>query len=253
MKVIAISNKKGGVGKTTTTVNLADAIAHHFNKRVLIIDMDPQGNSSLHALGHEDTPDTTIAEIMANPRSMTLDAGIAPTIAENVFIIPADYRLEETDDNFVGKRNRSTFLSGLLSKMESQFDFVLIDCAPGRSIMYENAVMVAGHFLVPVEPDDFSMQGVGSMLADVVEILDDEIKVPLNIFINKLDNRLTATQKTHKALLSEVPQYYTGELNIRTSSNTRAAVAERKTVRQFNPKLEINNDYYRMAKHLVEG
>ena len=161
-RVVAVANQKGGVGKTTTAINLATSIALA-GRRVLLIDVDPQGNltSGIGLKGEKADPGTIYEALMsdAEPESFVL-----PTKVENLFVIPADRSLTGAEIELVAMLAREQRLKRIVEALRNQFDDILIDCPPSLGLLTLNALVAADAVLIPLHCEYFALEG----LADLV-------------------------------------------------------------------------------------
>ena len=156
---IAIFNHKGGVGKTTTTVNLAADIAHIHKKRVLVIDLDPQANATRALLGRElESGKNSIRTVLIN--SIGLDATLLDTNISGLRLAPADLSLSEAEFRLMSTLNRECILRDALRACQSHFDFVFVDCPPSLGLLSLNALAAADKVLVPCETQFLSLRGL---------------------------------------------------------------------------------------------
>ena len=166
MKIIAIANQKGGVGKTTTAVNLGCALAEE-GLRILIIDLDPQGNAT-SSFGLQELEGESLYE----PLLGTADIAdkILPTRVERVFIVPADLDLAGAEVEIARLDNHLTRLSDTLAPLraDNTFDFVLLDCPPSLGILMTNALAAADELLTPIQCEFFALEG----LVKIVRVVD---------------------------------------------------------------------------------
>lgn len=169
-KIIAITNQKGGVGKTTTAINLGAALAE-IGMKVLLVDLDPQGNAST-GLGIEpEERDFTTYDLLVE--NADLDRVIRPTNVENLCLIPANVDLSSADIELIDNDKRSFLLrEGLRqARMEPYgFDYILVDCPPSLNILTVNALVAANSVLVPLQSEFFALEGLSQLMMTIREI-----------------------------------------------------------------------------------
>lgn len=169
-KIVAVANQKGGVGKTTTTINLGAALAES-GQRVLIVDLDPQGNAST-GLGIEpDEREFTTYELLLE--DIDLSDVIRPTQPENLMIIPATVDLSSADIELIANEKRSFLLHDALRQpaMDAYgFDFILIDCPPSLNLLTVNAMVAAHSVLVPLQSEFFALEGLSQLMLTIREV-----------------------------------------------------------------------------------
>jgi chromosome partitioning protein len=166
-KIIAIANQKGGVGKTTTTVNLAAALGV-LEKKVLLIDADPQANAS-SGLGI-DVDNVTFGSYQVIEHSVRPEEAIVTCSAPNVDIIPAHIDLVAIELELVDKENREYMLKTALSEIRNQYDFILIDCAPSLGLLTLNALTASDAVIIPIQCEYFALEGLGKLLNTVKSV-----------------------------------------------------------------------------------
>ncbi len=163
-RVIAIANQKGGVGKTTTTVNLSAALAE-FGKRVLVIDLDPQGNATT-GLGVEARNfEQSMYDVLMH--DTPLEDAIEATSVKNLFLAPATIDLAGADIELVSAFSRELKLKRAIDVVKEDFDFIFIDCPPSLGLITVNGLAAASEVLVPIQCEYYALEGVGQLLKNV--------------------------------------------------------------------------------------
>ena len=164
--IIAICNQKGGVGKTTTAINLAAALAG-IGKKILILDLDPQGNAST-GLGIEYSERTnSIYEVLSN--AIPFDEGVKKTNLENLFIIPSNVELSGIEPELANENDKAFVLKSLMNNSNSinKYDYVFIDCPPALSLLTVMAMTAANSVLVPLQCEFFALEGLSQLIKTV--------------------------------------------------------------------------------------
>ena len=165
MRTIAVVNQKGGCGKTITSINLSAFLARE-GRRVLVIDMDPQGHATLGLLPGETHPSRTMYEVFMEERdhrSAMLRDVIRP-VRENLDIAPADILLSGVQEALAGQIGREDMLANTLVDLRKDYDYVIIDCPPSVGVLTFNALKACSEAIVPVDPSFFALHGIGKLL-----------------------------------------------------------------------------------------
>jgi chromosome partitioning protein len=160
-RVIAVANQKGGVGKTTTAVNLSACLAEK-GKKILTIDIDPQGNTTRGLGIDKKTLESTMYELLLGEKD--LKETILPDVFENLSVMPADVDLAGAEVELIGVSNSNFILKDNLSKIKDDYDFIIIDCPPSLSTLTVNALSAADTVLVPIQCEFFALEGLSQLM-----------------------------------------------------------------------------------------
>ena len=166
-KIIAIANQKGGVGKTTTSVNLAASLGV-LEKKVLLIDADPQANAS-SGLGI-DVESVEIGSYQVIEHSATPQEATVSCSAPNVSVIPAHIDLVAIEIELVDKENREYMLKQALETIKNDYDYIIIDCAPSLGLLTLNALTAADSVVIPIQCEYFALEGLGKLLNTIKSV-----------------------------------------------------------------------------------
>lgn len=175
-KIIAITNQKGGVGKTTTSINLAAAIAET-GKRVLVVDMDPQGNTTSGFGVDKNEVDNTIYELILE--ECTAQECVIRDVAQNVSLIPANVNLAGIEVELIDMDDRQYVLKKEIDYIEDEFDYIFIDCPPSLNMLTINAMTTAQSVIVPIQCEYYALEGVSQLIHTI------------NLVRQKLNKKLT--------------------------------------------------------------
>ena len=202
-KIIAIANQKGGVGKTTTTVNLAASLGV-LEKKVLLIDADPQANAT-SGLGIDvDSVEKGTYQLLEH--TMTVDEVIIPTDSPNVDLIPAHIDLVAIEIELVDKDNREYMLKEALKSLGDKYDFILIDCAPSLGLLTLNALTAADSVMIPIQCEYFALEGLGKLLntiKSVQKIHNNDLDIE-GMLLTMFDSRLRLSNQ----VVEEVKKHF---------------------------------------------
>ena len=176
-EIMAIANQKGGVGKTTTTINLSAALAEQ-GKKVLIIDMDPQGNTSSGLGIDKDELETTVYQLMIGDNSF--DECVQKDVFENLDVLAANVNLAGIEIETMDMEDRNYILRDIISEVEDKYDFIIIDCPPSLNTLTINSMTTADSVLVPIQCEYYALEGL-SQLIYTINLVKDRLNPKLTI------------------------------------------------------------------------
>jgi chromosome partitioning protein len=247
--VICIANQKGGVGKTTTTVNLAAALAER-QRKVLLIDMDPQGNAS-SGLGikRHDQQERNVYAVLIGEK--VLEDVIEPTTVENLYLVPANPDLVGAEIELVDVSNREFRLKEAIQAISSKFDYVLIDCPPSLGLLTVNSLTAATSFLVPLQCEYFALEGLSQLLNTaglIRKSLNPQLAIE-GIVLTMFDTRNNLSHQ----VVSEIQLHFGDKVfkaivprNVRLSE----APSHGQSILQYDPKSVGARKYRELAEEL---
>ena len=187
-KIVAFLNQKGGVGKTTTCVNMAGYLAQ-MGKKVLLLDIDPQGNASSNVGIEKDSKPKTIYHVIVDDN--TIDEVILPTKMENLQVIPSDVDLAGAEIELVQMNNREKVVRNILRKIKDNYDFIFIDCPPSLGLITVNALTACDSVLIPIQCEYFALEGLSQLMYTIKLVkkhLNENIEVE-GVVLTMKDNR----------------------------------------------------------------
>ncbi|MBP8714363.1 MAG: ParA family protein [Lachnospiraceae bacterium] len=201
-RTIAVANQKGGVGKTTTTVNLSAALGAK-GQRVLVVDTDPQGNTTSGFGVDKNNIENTIYELMLD--EITTDQCIIKNIVDNVDIIPANVNLAAVEVELMDKENREYIVKNAIDWVKDQYDFIMVDCPPSLSTLTINSMTAADTVLVPIQCEFYALEGLSQLITTVnlvKERLNPELGMEGIVFTmydsrNNLSDQVVENVKAH--------------------------------------------------------
>lgn len=193
-RVIAIANQKGGVGKTTTAINLSAAIATK-GKKVLVIDMDPQGNTTSGFGVEKNELENTVYELMLG--ECPVKECILPEVYKNLSLIPSNVNLAAAEIELLDSDNKEFILKNEIDWIKDQYDYIFIDCPPSLSMLTVNAMTTAGSVLVPIQCEYYAMEGL-SQLIHTVNLVKKKLNPSLameGVVFTMYDSRTNLSQE----------------------------------------------------------
>lgn len=176
-RIIAIANQKGGVGKTTTSINLSSCLAD-LGKKVLLVDIDPQGNATSGVGIIKQNLENTVYELFLD--ECTISECLTKSVVDNLNVLPSNVNLSGAEIDLIGVENREYILKNVLDQIKDLYDYIIIDCPPSLNILTVNAMTAADSIIVPIQCEYYALEGL-SQLIHTINLIQDRLNNDLEI------------------------------------------------------------------------
>ena len=249
-RIIAIANQKGGVGKTTTAINLSACLAEK-GKKILAVDMDPQGNMTSGLGLDKDEVDNTVYDLIIGEAE--IEDVICRDVSENLDILPTNVDLSAAEIELIGVENKEYIIKKEVHKVRDDYDFIIIDCPPSLSMLTINAMTTADTVLVPIQCEYYALEGL-TQLIHTIELVKDRLNPDLEmegVVFTMYDARTNLSLQVVENVKDNLQQTIYKTIIPR---NIRLAEAPSygMPINKYDPKSAGAESYMRLAEEVIE-
>jgi chromosome partitioning protein len=248
--IVAIANQKGGVGKTTTAINLAAALALR-GRPTLLVDLDPQANSTMSFIDIREVS-RSMYDVVADSDARLEDV-VRPTRIEHLFVAPARIALAKLEGRLVGELDAHFRLKDRLETVRQRFDHVVIDCPPALGLLTVNALVAASHLLIPIQSSYFALEGTDDLL-ETIEKVRSRANPGLQILgvVITMHDRRTSLAKDIRQQIQQVFGTKVFRTTISKSVRLEESPAYKESIFTFAPDSSGASEYYMLCEEVID-
>ena len=247
-RIISFTNNKGGVGKTTSTLNVGVGLANK-KRKVLLIDLDGQASLTISlGLNSNNYIENSIVQVLTKTKDVK---ECIFKVKENLYIIPSNKLLNDVEDIIKGKNFRESILKNALEPIAEVFDYILIDCPPSLNVFTDNGLTASNEVFIPIEAEYLALQGTSQIVDKVNEIKEGNEKLDISgVFLTKYDNRKNLNKQ-----VKEVLENTFNDKVFKTNINTNVALAEapshQEDIFSYEPTSTGARDYENLVNEII--
>ena len=249
-KVLVIANQKGGVGKTTTAINLSAALAE-LNKKVLVIDLDPQGNTTSGFGVDKSSVDKTSYEMLIGEE--TIDNCIVRKVYKELCLIPANINLAAAENDLIDREMKEFALKNLLADIRNRYNFIIIDCPPSLNLLTINALCAGDSVIIPVQCEYYALEGL-SQLLQTIQLVTERMNPALTIegiLFTMYDSRTNLSAQVVENVRSNLDVYIFKSMiprNVRLAEAPSYGIP----VTKYDPRSAGADSYINLAREVIK-
>lgn len=245
-KIISVINHKGGVGKTTSSVNIGAALNMQ-KKKVLLIDIDPQANLTIH-MGLTPSDDNNIYTALKEGHDLVIHP-----VKKGLDVVTSTLDLSAAETELSSEAGREVLLKQLVEPIKNRYDYILIDCPPSLGLLTLNALTTSDSIIIPIEPSNFAIRGMGKLFL-IIGKVQKRLNSGLDtgkLLITKVDNR----KVLHKDMVSQLREAYVNRVfdtQIRSNVSLEEAQMQEQDIFEYSPKSSGAEDYLNVSKEILK-